>query len=71
MLVEPAKRALGTQVLAKSKGTLSCDGSEIAPSSFLLPHVLIKLVLVLLLRLELIDWHGDPILLILFIFVGV
>ena len=71
MLVEPAKRALGTQMLAKSEGTLSCDGSEIAPSSFLLPHVLIILVLVLLFRLQLIDWHAYSILHILFIFVGV
>ena len=71
MLADPAKRALGTQMLTKSEGTLSSDGSEISPSSSLLPHVLIELVLVLLLRLELIDWHGDPILLILIIFVGV
>ena len=71
MLAEPAKRALGTQMLSKSEGTLGSDGSEIAPSCSLLPHVLIKLVLVLLLRLELIDWHGDPILLMLLIFLGV
>ena len=71
MLAEPAKRALRTQMLSKSEGTLCSDGSEIAPNCFLLPHILIELVLVLLLRLELTDWHGDPILLILFIFVGV
>ena len=67
MLAKSAKPTFGTQMLSKSEGTLGSDGSETAPSCLLLPHVLIELLLALLL----IDWHGDPILLMLFIFVGV